>query len=116
MEPIFAAFRNSMRGLRLAAKSERAVRQELMILVLAVPGAVLLSQEIWVRVALIGTVLATLTVELLNTALEKLCDHVTPQHHPMIGAIKDMGSAAVLCALLFSGLIWGAALLQALGF
>ena len=55
-------------------------------------------------------------VELLNTSIEKLCDHVTPQIHPTIKIVKDMGSAAVLCALLIAGLVWLAALAERLGF
>ncbi len=42
--------------------------------------------------------LLVLCVELLNTAIEKLCDHVTPARHPDIGAIKDVASAAALCS------------------
>jgi diacylglycerol kinase (ATP) len=116
MDAIVSALCNSMRGLGSALRSERAVRQEVLALAVSIPAALLISASLWVRVALVGTILLTLAVELLNTALEKLCDHVTPQHHAQIGTIKDMGSAAVLCALALSALIWGAALLQALGF
>ncbi|MBC3788147.1 diacylglycerol kinase family protein [Spirosoma utsteinense] len=34
--------------------------------------------------------------EALNTAIEKLCDFVSPGLHPQIKAIKDMSSGAVL--------------------
>jgi len=53
---------------------------------------------------------AMLAIEALNTAIEELCDHVTLDHHPQIGKIKDLGSAAtilfctagvVLCAIIF---------------
>jgi len=37
---------------------------------------------------------AVLSVEALNTAIEELCDHVTPHHHPQIGKIKNLGSGA----------------------
>jgi diacylglycerol kinase (ATP) len=114
MHAIFAAFLNSLRGLGSAARSERSVRQELFALAAALPASALLSSDLWVRVALVGTILLTLAVELLNTALERLCDHVTPQRHPAIGAVKDMGSAAVLCMLALSALVWAAALFQAL--
>lgn len=40
-----------------------------------------------------GTVLAT---EALNTAIEELCNHVTPEEHPRIGKVKDLGSGASL--------------------
>lgn len=36
------------------------------------------------------------TAEAFNTAIEKLCDFVSPGLHPQIKAIKDMSSGAVL--------------------
>jgi len=112
MNRIFAAFLNSCRGLRVGASTERAVRQELLILAAAVPAALIVSPFLWVRVALVGVVLVVLAVELLNTAIEKLCDHVAPGHHPAIGIVKDYGSAAVLCTLLLAGIVWCAALFE----
>jgi len=56
--------------------------------------------------ALIGTVLAIMIVELLNTAIEKLADRVTLEHDPIIGRVKDMGSAAVGLTLLIAGAVW----------
>ena len=46
--------------------------------------------------------LLLLAVEALNTAIEVLCDHVTPEIHPMIKKAKDLGSAAIFvvgCAM-----------------
>lgn len=34
--------------------------------------------------------------EAVNTAIEKLCDVVSPAHHPTIGKVKDMAAGAVL--------------------
>jgi diacylglycerol kinase (ATP) len=81
---------------------------------MAIPVALLLSSDPRMRVTLIGSILLVLAVEFLNTAVEKLCDHVNPHHHPKIGHIKDMGSAAVLCTLALATLVWGAALIEAL--
>ena len=56
-------------------------------------------------------------VELLNTALENLCDAVHPEQHPKIGAAKDCASAAVfiinmaalaLLAMFLASVGWGA--------
>ncbi len=105
------AFRNSMRGLSLALRSERAVRQEAVVLAVAIPAAGVLADTLWLAVALIGVVLLVLCVELLNTAIEKLCDHVTPTRHPEIGAIKDVASAAALCSQGLGALVWLAAAL-----
>lgn len=60
--------------------------------------------------ALIGSLLLLLVVELLNTAVEKLADHVTPEHHATIKVVKDLGSAAVFCALALAVLVWSAGL------
>ncbi|WP_019990351.1 diacylglycerol kinase family protein [Rudanella lutea] len=34
--------------------------------------------------------------EAVNTAIERLCDVVSPGHHPTIGKVKDMAAGAVL--------------------
>ena len=38
------------------------------------------------------------TAEALNTALERLTDLVSPQHHPLAGQAKDIAAGAVLIA------------------
>ena len=106
---------NSWRGLIAAAKSEQAFREELVALVIAVPLALLIASSAWKRLALIGVILLLMAVELLNTAIEKLSDHVTPAQHPDIGRIKDMSSAAVGVALAIAGLTWLLALAQWIG-
>jgi diacylglycerol kinase (ATP) len=107
---------NSWRGILAAARSEAAFREELVALALSVPLAFLIASGAWKRLALIGVILLLLAVELLNTAIEKLSDHVTATHHPDIGRIKDMGSAAVGVALAIAGFTWLVALAEWLGF
>lgn len=47
--------------------------------------------------ALFGLVCAlVIGAELLNSAIERLADHVHPDLHPAIKAVKDLGAAAVL--------------------
>ena len=41
---------------------------------------------------------AVLTLEMINTAIEKLCDVVHPGYHPQIKVIKDIAAGAVLLA------------------
>lgn len=101
---------NSWNGLVAAARSEAAFRQELVALALAVPLAFVVATGAWERLALIAVVLLLLIVELLNTAIEKLADHVNPKVHPGIGRIKDMGSAAVGIALIVAAAVWLVAL------
>jgi diacylglycerol kinase (ATP) len=106
---------NSWNGLRAAAQSEEAFRQELVALVIAVPLAFLVASDTWRRIALIGVIVLLMIVELLNTAIEKLSDHVTPEHHAAIGRIKDMASAAVGLSLLLAAMVWLVALAERFG-
>lgn len=112
MHALLQAFRNSIRGLRHALATERAVRQEAALLVLGVPAAFVLASHLWVGVALVAALLLVLAVEFLNTAVEKLCDHVTPERHPQIAIVKDLGSAGALCAQVLALLVWLAALVE----
>ena len=95
MQRLLRATLNTMNGLRAAASSEAAFRQELFALALSVPLAILIATDNWTRLAMIVVVVAVMVVELLNTAIEKLADRVTLDHDPLIGRVKDMGSAAV---------------------
>ena len=58
------------------------------------------------RVTLIAVLVLLLIVELLNTGLEKLADVITRDHHPGIGWVKDMGSAAVFLLMINVLVIW----------
>jgi diacylglycerol kinase len=69
-----AALRSSLRGMSLAARSEAAFRRELIALAFGLPIALLISEELWTWAALISVLLLILAIELLNTAIEKLCD------------------------------------------
>ena len=109
MARILNATLNTLRGLT-CIKSEPAVRQEMIALVLAIPVAVPIAPGPGWYVAMVGTLLVTLAVELLNTAVEKLADRVTVEWDPKIGLVKDIGSAAVFCALCLTGLVWATAL------
>jgi diacylglycerol kinase (ATP) len=106
---------NSLAGLAHALKTEKALRLEVAVLVAFVPLSLIVGTDFWQRAVLIASCLFVLSVELLNTCVEKLCDHVTPVLHPQVKVVKDMGSAAVFCSLLATGLLWLSAVLARLG-
>ena len=46
--------------------------------------------------------------EAFNTAIEKLCDFISIEHHPLIGKVKDLSAAGVLiisCVAIIIGII-----------
>ena len=111
---LWRAFLNSWSGLRSAARSERGVRLELGLLAIGVPLALLLGSSLWVSVALVASVALMLAAELLNTAIEALCDHLTPVRHPKIGLVKDLASAGAFVTQGIAAMVWLAAIVDRL--
>lgn len=109
MVRLWKAFLNTLAGLHWGVRHESALREELLALVLGLPMSFFVASSVGWWLALIGSLLLLLIVELLNTAIEKLSDHVTPDRSPAIKVVKDLGSAAVFFALLLAVLVWGAA-------
>lgn len=106
---------NSWNGLVFAARSEQAIREELVALVLSVPLAWLIGVTTMRSFQLVAAVAMVLMVELLNTAIEKLADRLTTDRDPRIRQVKDMGSAAVGVALAVAGLFWLFAIAERIG-
>jgi diacylglycerol kinase (ATP) len=101
----------SLQGLHAGWK-ETAFRQEVIAAIVLLPGAFWLGQD-WVQVALLaGSVVLLMIVELINTSIETAIDRIGPEWHDLSKRAKDLGSAAVLLALLLCTGIWVAALWQ----
>ena len=106
LKRIINAFGYSMKGLRAAFKNESAFRQETALLVVLLPIAILLGQNIVDYSILIGSLLLVIIVELLNSAIEAVVDRVGDEHHELAGRAKDIGSAAVFVSLVNVVVIW----------
>ncbi len=108
---LWHATRYSLHGLR-AGWAEPAFRQEAIAALVLLPASCWLGQS-WVEVALLaGSVVLLMVVELLNTGIEAAIDRIGPEWHALSKRAKDMGSAAVLLALLLCFGIWSSALFQ----
>lgn len=104
---ITRAFSFSLAGLRAAYKKESAFRQELILTIVLVPLGVWLGRDGVERSLLIGSILLVLIVELLNSAVEATVDRGGKNWDKLAGRAKDMGSAAVLIAILLLAMTWG---------
>lgn len=99
----------SIAGLR-AAWSEKAFRQEVWLALVLLPLSCWLGRG-WVQIALLSAVVVlVLIAELLNSGIEAAIDRFGGELHPLSKRAKDLGSAAVLLALLLAGGVWALAL------
>jgi diacylglycerol kinase (ATP) len=111
---IWRALLYSIAGLRAAWRGESAFRQEVALAALLVPVAVLLPASLTQTALLIACVMLVLVTELLNSAIESTVDRISLEDHDLAKRAKDIGSAAVLLALVNLGLVWGLVLAEVL--
>ena len=97
----------SAAGLRAAYRHEDAFRQEVMLAALMIPLALLLPSNGAGHALMIGSVLLVLIVELVNSAIEAAVDRISLDQHRLSKRAKDIGSAAVLVALINVFATWG---------
>jgi len=100
----------AIRGLKQAVLTEPNIRIELWLLLAAVTAGWLLQIDSICWLAIVLCAAAVLGLELLNTAVEHLCNLVSPGYHPQVKIIKDMSAAAVLvaaaCSVVVAALIF----------
>jgi diacylglycerol kinase (ATP) len=58
------------------------------------------------KALLIASVLLVLVVELINSAIEAVTDRISLEDHVLAKRAKDMGSAAVMIALIDVPIVW----------
>lgn len=109
---IKAAFWNTVGGIKEGLSTEAAIKQEVAIACIALPLSFFIASDLWTWVALIASLLLVLAIEFLNTAIERLCNHIQPEKHDAIRIIKDLASAGVFFALLLVALVWIAAAVE----
>jgi len=110
LQRLINAARYSRDGLIDAWRSEEAFRQEVVLTVILVPLALWLPVTIVEKILLIGVLLVVLIVELLNSAVEVAVDRDSFEINSLGKRAKDLGSAAVLLALVLAGGTWVAIL------
>lgn len=108
---VFRSFRYAFNGLIHALKREPNLIIQLVVGLLSAAVAIFLG---WYTLALITLVMmsAVASFEMINTALEALCDIVEPKKNVKIKYIKDFSAGAVLivslvwfCVLLYESVL-----------
>jgi diacylglycerol kinase (ATP) len=108
---LWNALQYSRAGLRASWQNEAAFRQEVCLALVLIPLALWWGGSGIERALLVASVVLVLIVELINSALEAVVDRISLEQHPLAGRAKDIGSAAVLLALLNAVLVWALVLL-----
>ncbi len=92
-------------GIIFAFKEEVNFRIQFLVGVIVVFFMIILGLNNIEKSILILTILAVLSLELINSQIEKFLDLIEPNHHPRVKIIKDFSAGAVLISALGSIII-----------
>ena len=98
-QSLLRRFGFALAGLLHGVRAERSLRLQGLVFVLVVAAlAVLRPGPLWWAAVMLASA-GVITAELLNTAIETLADHLSPELHPQIRVVKDCAAAAVMIAV-----------------
>lgn len=103
LKHVFAATKYSIGGFK-RLWGEAAFRQEVIIAIVVLVGLFALGAALHSILGAAILILLLIAVEALNTAIECLVDHLSPEWSEFARDAKDLGSLAVMCLLLANGL------------
>jgi len=92
------SFKYAFHGLKLFFILDHNGRVHLFAAIVAIALSFYLKLSALEWIAILGVISAVMVAEILNSAIEKLADMVSPDFHPKIKIVKDLAAAAVLVA------------------
>ena len=99
------SFKYAFRGLYLLYKHEHNIRIHLVASVVAIGLGFVLKITTFQWYLIILCIGFVLTAEAMNSAIEKLVDHISPEENEWAGRIKDLSAAGVLLAALGAAIV-----------
>lgn len=105
MRSYFKAFVYAWNGIIQGALTERNMKSHLITAAFVVVAGVLtgLSSTEWLIILLLFG--GMLSLEMMNSAIERVVDLVTSEQHPLAGQAKDLAAGAVLFFAIISAII-----------
>ena len=97
---LVSATKYSIDGFADTFRHEEAFRLELLVFIILIVVLFFVPWPVWKKILLPTGFTLVLLAELLNSAIENVCDLIHPQESKLVKAAKDKGSMAVLTALI----------------
>lgn len=105
MNKFIKAFVYAFNGLIIFFKNETNGRLQLIAALAAIALSAFLKISVNEWLCIIICISSVISLEMINSAIEKLCNMINPEFHPAIKIIKDISAASVLWASFFSAII-----------
>lgn len=102
IQKVIKSFSFAVQGITLALRSERNLKIHFAVTVLVVIFGFFLSLSTMEWLFILFAIGGVISLELLNSALERVVDLVTEEFHPLAKQAKDMAAGAVFAYAILS--------------
>ncbi len=109
-QPKYTIFKNTkyaFNGLVDMLKTETSFKIEVLLAIIFIPIIFLVDVTLMDKLLMFITLMGVLIAETINSAIERVVDLVTLEHHPMAGRAKDVGSSIVFLSIGVFLVVWG---------
>ena len=102
----------ALNGLKDLIQNETSFKIELIIALILLPLIFIFDVTLVEKILLFISLMGMLIAEATNSAIERVVDLVTLEHHDMAGRAKDVGSTVVFLSITLFSVTWGLILFQ----
>ena len=116
-QPKYNFFKNTsyaVKGLIDLIKNESSFKIELIITLILLPVIIFVDTTLTNKALMFITLMGMILAETTNSAIERVVDLVTLEHHDMAGRAKDMGSTIVFLSIFIFVVTWAIILIDIL--
>ncbi|MEA2110941.1 MAG: diacylglycerol kinase [Campylobacterota bacterium] len=117
-QPKYHFFKNTgyaLNGLKDVIMHETSFKIELVLATVLLPVLVILDIALTYKLFMFMTLMGMLIAEVINSAIERVVDLVTLEHHLMAGRAKDVGSTIVFLSIGIFVVVWSVCLADYMG-
>ena len=114
-QPKYTLFKNTtyaLKGLVDVIKHETSFKIELFLSIILIPIIFIIDVSLTYKLFMFISLMGVLIAEVINSAIERVVDLVTLEHHHMAGRAKDVGSTIVFLSIALFVAVWGIILLS----
>ena len=108
-QPKYNFFKNTsyaLKGLRDLVKNESSFKIELLLFLVLLPLIFFIETTLSNKLLMFISLMLMLIAEAANSAIERVVDLVTLEHHEMAGRAKDVGSTVVFLSISLFVVVW----------
>lgn len=100
-----SSFNYACTGLIHAIKNEQNMKIHLFLAAIVITLSIVLDVPRYEKLILLVVIGIVISLEVLNTAIERVVDLVTKEYHPLAKVAKDVSAGAVLVFSIFAAII-----------